>query len=98
MKCINQNKKRLSSVSRSKKPAKTQKTYIVDSKKTENKSNDLINENKNESQPKLKIEESTEFKVSPQVIRTTFDSINVYLENSTVDKISQDVESANSPE
>lgn len=81
MKCINQNKKRLASVSRSKKPTKTTKNYIISSKKDENKSKEKFNDNQIESQQTEKNNETEKLKVSPQVVRTTFDSINVYLEN-----------------
>lgn len=83
MKCINQNKKRLASVSRSKKPTKAtkNKNYTICSKKDENKPKEKFNDNQIESQQTGKNNESEKLKVSPQVVRTTFDSINVYLEN-----------------
>lgn len=80
MKCINQNKKRLASVSRSKKPVKTSKNYTIDSK-VANKSKEKLKENTIETKQTSKNDESSKLKVSPEIVRTTFDSINVYLEN-----------------
>lgn len=97
MKRINQNKKRQTSVStRPRRQAQPQKKYILESKKSDPKlrNNDITDSKKADKKLKESNEinmdsqsnmmnstPANSIKVSPQIIRTTFDSINVYLEN-----------------